>query len=279
MNVYVIAGQSGAGISTALGALEDLNFTAVRGVPAQMLGSIAENAENDAAVSVRLRAQNDVAELLLQLNRLREDGHDCRVLYLEAEEQTLVNRYKFTRRPHPLAQGSCTTVQAIRMEKELLTLLRANADVTIDTTSLSARQLRETVLRIATGTNDNLLSVGAVSFGFKYGIPADADLVFDVRFLPNPYYIPELRGHTGVEQAVRDYVFRDGTADEYMEKLYDLIDFLLPQYQREGKAVLTIAVGCTGGRHRSVAVAQELYEHLNGKGIRAAVIHRDREKG
>lgn len=279
MKVFVIVGQSGAGLTSALGALEDMDCRTVRGLPAPLLPSFVSGGEGDAAASIHVRSERDAYDLLMAVEQLRDDGIDCKLIYLEAEQQTLINRYKSTRRPHPMAKGSRTTLQAVGVEKEFLMLLREKADAKVDTTGLTARQLRETIIRIATGTQENILSVSVVSFGFKYGIPTDADLVFDVRFLPNPYYVPQLRAQTGTEQAVRDYIFRDGTADEYMDKLYDLTDFLIPQYQREGKAVLTIAVGCTGGRHRSVAIAQELYEHMQSRGIKSTVIHRDRQKG
>ena len=278
MKLMLIAGQSGAGLTTALGALEDLGYRAASGFPAELLGSFAACCMRqgcDGAVCCPVPGEKDAAAVLDAMEQLREDGVSASILYLEADHQVLINRYKFTRRPHPLSVTGVTTEQAILAERDILMPLRAAADYKLDTSRLSARQLRETVLRITTGTQDQILSVNVVSFGFKYGIPADADLVLDVRFLPNPYYVPALRPKNGTDPQVRAYVFRDGTADDYMEKLCDMLDFLIPQYQREGKAVLTIAVGCTGGRHRSVAVAQALAEHVQHCGIPIAAVHRD----
>ena len=283
MKVFLVTGQSGAGLTVALGALEDTGFETVGGLPAGMLPALVEQYRQRQterlAVRVTVRTPEEAALLLREVEQFRKDGEDCRLIYLEADEQTLVNRYKFTRRPHPAADQGVSLVEAIRAERDCRIALRAEADSKLDTTRLSARQLRETMFRIATESRENILAVSVLSFGFKYGIPADADLVFDVRFLPNPYYLPELREKNGTDTAVRDYVFRDGTADEYMDKLCDLADFLIPQYQREGKAMLTIAVGCTGGRHRSVAIAQALFEHLQSRGILSAAIHRDWQKG
>lgn len=282
MKLMLIAGQSGAGLTTALGALEDLGYCAVNGLSAEMLGLFAARCMQqgcDGAARCPVSREEDAAAVLKVAEQLRKDGIPTAVLYLEADHQVLINRYKFTRRPHPLSVTGVTTEQAILAERDILMPLRAAANYKLDTSRLSARQLRETVLRIATGTQDHILSVNVVSFGFKYGIPADADLVLDVRFLPNPYYIPALRPKNGTDSQVRAYVFRDGTADDYMEKLCDMLDFLIPQYQREGKAVLTIAVGCTGGRHRSVAVAQALAEHVQSRGIPTAAVHRDWQKG
>lgn len=282
MKLMLIAGQSGAGLTTALGALEDLGYRAVSGLPAELLGSFAAycmRQDCDGAVCCPVSGEKDAAAVSDAVEQLRENGVSASILYLEADHQVLINRYKFTRRPHPLSVTGVTTEQAILAERDILMPLRAAADYKLDTSRLSARQLRETVLRIATGTQDQILSVNVVSFGFKYGIPADADLVLDVRFLPNPYYVPALRPKNGTDPQVRAYVFRDGTADDYMEKLCEMLDFLIPQYQREGKAVLTIAVGCTGGRHRSVAVAQALAEHVQQCGIPIAAVHRDWQKG
>ena len=282
MKIMLIAGQSGAGLTTALGALEDLGCCTVYGIPADMLGAFAAHCAQqgcDGAVCCPVSEEQDAEAVLDAAEQLRTKGYSVSLLYLEADHQVLINRYKFTRRPHPLSVTGVTTEQAILAERDILTRLRAAADYKLDTSRLTARQLRETVIRIATGTQDHILAVNVVSFGFKYGIPADADLVLDVRFLPNPYYVPALRPKNGTDAQVREYVFRDGTADDYMEKLCDMLDFLIPQYQREGKAVLTIAVGCTGGRHRSVAVAQALAEYVHSRGIPAAAVHRDWQKG
>jgi UPF0042 nucleotide-binding protein len=283
MKLLLLAGQSGAGLSTALGALEDLGYCAVRGLPAAMLADFAAFCENtgktQAAAACRIQDKDELSRMLDAVKQLRQQGKDCRIVFLEAEQQVLINRYKFTRRPHPLSGAGVTTMQAIVRERDLLARLRTAAEYTIDTSHLRTLELRKTMIRIATETRDHILSVSVVSFGFKYGIPADADLVLDVRFLPNPYYIPELRPKNGMDAPVRDYVFHDGTAEEYMEKLCGMVDFLLPQYQREGKAVLTIAVGCTGGHHRSVAIAQTLLEYLQDRGISADAVHRDLKKG
>lgn len=283
MKMIILAGQSGAGLTTALGALEDQGYETVRSLPAGMIGEFVRRCEQQraaaAAASICLRTEAEVQAAMETIQEQKNSETGCQLIFLEAEEQTLINRYKFTRRPHPLSQGFRTTAQAIRRERELILPIRIQADCRVDTTRLNDHRLRETMARIATEAQEPVLTVSVVSFGFKYGIPADADLVFDVRFLPNPYWVPELREKNGTNEEIRNYVFHDGTAEEYMDKLYALADFLIPQYQREGKAVLTIAIGCTGGKHRSVAIAQDLYEYLRKNGILSAAIHRDWQKG
>ena len=198
----------------------------------------------------------------------------------EPETDTLIHRYKETRRKHPLMTRGVSMPEAIEKERSLLASIREKADYVVDTTHFSAAALREHLIKLFSGADaGELMQVIVQSFGFKYGIPPEADLVFDVRFLPNPYYEISLREHNGTESCIRDYVFQDGVAGQLMERLTALIDFLLPRYAREGKASLVICIGCTGGKHRSVAVAEELTRHISEHGGNVTVVHRDYQRG
>jgi UPF0042 nucleotide-binding protein len=281
----VITGFSGAGKSQAMACFEDAGYFCVDNLPPEMIGSLAElfghegsHVEHAAVVS-DVRGGDLFDGLRKVLDELDSRDVPMRLLYLEASEQALLNRYKETRRRHPLANGGHVS-SAIRAERELLAPLKERADVSIDTTDLSASRLRKVVAdkMLPRGTVGKL-SVTFLTFGFKHGSPGDADLAFDVRFLPNPHYEAELRDLTGMDSQVVDYVNNsDGLADFY-DRLIPLLDYLLPAYVQEGKAHLTVGIGCTGGRHRSVVIAEHLARHYAGRAdLLIDVVHRDVDK-
>lgn len=287
MEILVISGLSGAGKSSAASCLEDMGYYTVDNMPAGIIPKFAEfSAESDGRYD-RVALVNDIRggvdsfrELLEVIDRLREGGTLCRLLYLEADLQTIIKRYKETRRRHPLLEDGATIEEAVRREAELLRPLRERADYVIDTAALSASKLRGELYRLfAEKGQQSRMSVNVVSFGYKYGVPIESDLVFDVRFLPNPYYVPELRYKTGMEDDVYQYVFSFPQAKEFLAKLEQMLAFLLPLYQEEGKAMLVVSVGCTGGRHRSVSLARAVAEYVNKLGYAAYENHRDITRG
>ena len=283
MEILVISGLSGAGKSCAASCLEDIGYYTVDNMPAAIIPKFAEfSAESDGRYD-RVALVNDIRggvdsfqELLEVIDRLREGGTVCRLLYLEADTQSIIKRYKETRRRHPLMESGATIEDAVKRETELLRPLRERADFVIDTTQLSAAKLRGELYRLfAEKGQQSRMSINVVSFGYKYGVPLEADLVFDVRFMPNPYYVPELKNKTGLDQAVRDFVFSFRQTNDFMEQLEKMLTFLLPLYAEEGKSALVIAIGCTGGHHRSVAVAHELAEYITEEGYQVTENHRD----
>lgn len=287
MEILVISGLSGAGKSCAASCLEDIGYYTVDNMPAAIIPKFAEfSAESDGRYD-RVALVNDIRggvdsfqELLEVIDRLREGSTVCRLLYLEADTQSIIKRYKETRRRHPLMESGATIEDAVKRETELLRPLRERADFVIDTTQLSAAKLRGELYRLfAEKGQQSRMSINVVSFGYKYGVPLEADLVFDVRFMPNPYYVPELRYQTGMNDDVYNYVFSFPQTKEFLSKLEQMLAFLLPLYQEEGKAVLVVAVGCTGGRHRSVSIARAVTEYLNKLGYAAYENHRDITRG
>jgi len=281
----VITGYSGAGKSTAMAAFEDEGYFCVDNLPPEMIRSLAELFTHEgskvarAAVVTDVRGGDYFGSLAQVLDDLEQAQIVHRVLFLEADEQALVNRFKETRRRHPLADSGSIS-QGIAAEREVLTPLRDRADVVVDTTGLSAGMLRRKLAEEVLPTRTpGRLAVTFQSFGFKHGPPRDADVALDVRFLPNPHYEPELRPLTGRDPRVREYVNRDGALDDFYARLHPLLDFLLPQYLAEGKAHLLVAVGCTGGRHRSVAIAEELAARYDAGGpFLVEVAHRDADR-
>lgn len=278
----IVTGLSGAGKTEAMRALEDLGFFCVDNLPPALIPTFAELCQQSgrierAALVSDARGGEFFDDLFQALAELERRGIWYRILFLEASDEALVRRFKETRRRHPLApEGS--VLEGIRAERKRLEPLRGRADIIIDTTTLSPRQLRDQVTRQARLlTPTRGLSVTVVSFGYARGIPIDADLIFDVRFLPNPYYVPELQPLTGNDPEVAQYVFQWPVAQNFMEHLYGLVDFLLPHFVNEGKSHLLIGIGCTGGRHRSVAVANQLAAHLHARGYEAVCEHRDLE--
>ena len=284
MKLVIVTGMSGAGKTIALKMLEDIGFYCVDNLPISLVDKFVQlvsegTSIEKAALGLDIRSGEELGNLDEILENWRRSNVDVQVLFLDANDAVLIKRYKETRRTHPLA-GAGRLENGIEKEREKLAFLKREADYIIDTSHLLTRELRQEIEKIfLQDARYKNMYVTVLSFGFKYGIPEDADLVFDVRFLPNPYYDEHLRPLTGQVQAVRDYVMQGGTADAFLKKLYDMIDFLLPNYINEGKNQLVIAVGCTGGKHRSVTIARALYEHLEAAGEYGIRIdHRDIDK-
>ena len=282
----VITGFSGAGKSQAMATFEDAGYFCVDNLPPEMIGSLAElfnhrgSKVERAAVASDVRGGDFFEGLVKVLDELDKTGVPYRLLYLEADEPTLINRYKETRRRHPLAEGGAVEA-AVREERQLLAPLKERADVSIDTSDLSASRLRKVVadkMLLPHGRRGKL-AVTFMTFGFKHGSPRDADLTFDVRFLPNPHYEAELREQTGLDRDVIAYVEGSDGIDEFYERLTPLLDYLLPAYEQEGKSHLTVGIGCTGGRHRSVVIAERLAREYESRGdFLVDVVHRDVDK-
>lgn len=284
MKLVIVTGMSGAGKTIALKMLEDIGFYCVDNLPISLVDKFVQlvsegTSIEKAALGLDIRSGEELGNLDEILENWRSSNVDVQVLFLDANDAVLIKRYKETRRTHPLA-GAGRLENGIEKEREKLAFLKREADYIIDTSMLLTRELRKELEKIfLQDARYKNMYVTVLSFGFKYGIPEDADLAFDVRFLPNPYYDEHLRPLTGQVQAVRDYVMQGGTADAFLKKLYDMIDFLLPNYINEGKNQLVIAVGCTGGKHRSVTIARALYEHLEAAGEYGIRIdHRDIDK-
>jgi RNase adapter protein RapZ len=281
----VITGFSGAGKSQAMACFEDAGYFCVDNLPPEMIGSLAELFGHEGSKVERAAVVSDVRGgeyfegFVRVLDELDRKGVPFRLLYLEASEQVLLNRYKETRRRHPLADGGHVS-SAIRLERQLLAPISERADVSIDTSDLSASRLRKVVAdKMLPRGKVGRLSVTFLTFGFKHGTPGDADLTFDVRFLPNPHYESELRDLTGLDRAVVDYVESSDGISEFYAHLTPLLDYLLPAYEREGKAHLTVGIGCTGGRHRSVVIAEHLARVYAGRAdLLVDVVHRDIDK-
>jgi UPF0042 nucleotide-binding protein len=280
-DLVVITGFSGAGKSTAMAAFEDEGYFCVDNLPSEMLRSLVDLFMHSGSKVARAAVVSDVRGgsyfegLASMLDDLKATGVRHRVLFLEADEQTLQTRYKETRRRHPLAPTG-SVAEGIAGERELLAPLRRRADVVIRTDGLTAAMLRRKLTDELMPRTPGRLAVTFESFGFKYGPVRDPDLLFDVRFLPNPHYEPDLRPLTGTDSRVLDYINRDGELDEFYARLHPLLDYLLPQYLVEGKAHLVLGIGCTGGRHRSVAIAEHLADRYRpGDGYLVEVIHRD----
>ena len=283
MEILLISGMSGSGKSKAASFLEDMGFYIVDNMPAAMILKFAEfcigsqGRYSRVALVYDVRTSENFTELFDVLDQLRKMDCTCRMLFLEASPETIVRRYKETRRLHPLSdEGIIPLEEAVSREQELLRPVRERADYIIDTSTLSTAKLRGELLHLfdAQGRKGGL-SVSVTSFGFKHGLPMEADLVFDVRFMPNPYYVAELKNKTGLDQEVRDFVFSFRQTHEFMAQLEKMITFLLPLYSEEGKTVLVIGIGCTGGHHRSVAVAHELAEYITRMGYQVTENHRD----
>ena len=286
VTMVVITGHSGAGKSEAIAAFEDGGYFCVDNLPPRMIGSLGEmfqlpgSGVERAAVVTDVRGGDYFDDLLNVLDDLDADGLAPKLLFLEADEQTLVDRYKETRRRHPLAPEG-RVVEGIRAERELLAPLRERADVVMDTTGLTGGVLRRRIAdEMLDGADDQRMALTLLTFGFKNGPPREADLTLDVRFLPNPHYVDELRPLTGLDPEVVEYVESGTQAGEFYGRLMPLLDFLIPAYVAEGKSHLTIAIGCTGGRHRSVTIADRIARHLASRDdVSLQVVHRDVELG
>jgi UPF0042 nucleotide-binding protein len=282
-DVIVVAGLSGAGRSEAAADLEDLGWFVVDNLPVTLIEKFVELGSADRTPTKRLalvvRTGSAQDSLLDTIEALRSRGHRVRILFLEASSAELLKRYGASRRRHPAGVEQQSIAEAIEFERELLDPVKSRADLVIDTSDLNVHQLRAKLADLfGTEMPDSVLQTTIESFGFKHGLPLDVDTVIDCRFLPNPHWIEELREQTGLDGPVRDYVLGQGVTKEFLERLDALLDLLLPAYAEEGKSYLTIAFGCTGGRHRSVAIAEEVAERLRTKGVSLRVQHRDLDR-
>ncbi|MGI6036958.1 MAG: RNase adapter RapZ [Limnochordia bacterium] len=281
IRLIIITGMSGAGKSEAVRCFEDLGYFCVDNLPPKLIGKFAEliyqsqGKIREVAVVSDVRGGGFFDHLLETLKELEREGISYNILFLEASDEVLVRRFKETRRPHPLAEAG-SLLQGIAEERKRLEEVRGRAHLIIDTSHMSPRQLKGVIAgEYAREGGAETLDITILSFGFKHGVPVDVDLLFDVRFLPNPHYVESLRPLTGEDKEVRDYVYNWPLTHQFQKKLEDFVDFLIPQYIREGKSGLVIGIGCTGGRHRSVAVAEVLGKFLNQAGYQTRVIHRD----
>lgn len=279
IDVILVTGMSGAGRSTATRALEDMGWFVVDNLPPTLMINVVDyvlqrTGSPKVALVADVRGGQLFDELHESLSIIKAAGHDLRVLFLEAGDEALIRRYESSRRPHPL-QRDDSLLGAVQRERELLRDLRADADIVIDTSNLNVHELRRSIENSFGDEEHYALRATIMSFGFKYGIPVDADLVADVRFLPNPYWNPELKELTGLDAPVNDYILGIPAAQEFLTKYAELLDIVEDGYLREGKRFLTIAMGCTGGKHRSVAMAENLSARLVKNGVEVRVVHRD----
>jgi UPF0042 nucleotide-binding protein len=284
-SIIIITGFSGSGKSTALSTFEDTGFYCIDNMPIKLLGPFLKLPKKDTdgftgyAFVMDMRDKSILNEFSNARQTIKKASYQVRILFLETDVQVLIQRFSQTRRRHPLGNDG-SLVGAIEKEGKLLSHLRTEADHIIDTTHFSVHELKFTILNIAQQyTAISRMSVNVVSFGFKRGAPPDADVIIDVRFLTNPYFDPELKPKSGEDKAVRQFVLNDPETNEFLIKYLDLLDYLIPRYEKEGKAYLTIAVGCTGGMHRSVVIAQKVYEHIRSHQLRVRLIHRDLRSG
>ena len=285
MTFLIVTGLSGSGKSSCVKVLEDIGFFCIDNMPPQLIPNFAEmcakNREIErVAIVTDIRGGAMFLKLSENLSELRAiNGVEVKILYLEASKEVLMNRYNETRRKHPLEEAAGGDLsKAIDAEMTLLTDIRACADYIIDSSLLTSRQLQEQVSGLFLENPSDRMLVSCMSFGFMYGVPGEADLVFDVRCLPNPFYVPELKRLTGLDKAVRDFVMKHPQSVEFEKKIFDMADFLLPLYVSEGKSRLVIAFGCTGGKHRSVTFAKRTAEHLESAGFLVREVHRDIDK-
>ncbi len=287
MEFIVITGMSGAGKTGALRVFEDIGYYCVDNIPISMLESFYSlcKSTSDAmmkrvAVVVDVRGSEDLNKIEGTIEDFRKTHSDVRILFIDAREDCIIIRYKETRRKHPLADriSDASVSKAVEYENNIFTPLKEIADYKIDTTYMSDKQFRERILSMFMENTNQSLSLTFMSFGFKHGAPLEADLVFDVRCLPNPFYIPHLKPLTGLDKAVRDYVLDSDETMGYLKRTLELLDFSVPLYLKEGKSELVIAIGCTGGKHRSVTVAIQLEEHFRKKNYKCAIQHRDINK-
>ncbi|MCI9556913.1 MAG: RNase adapter RapZ [Lawsonibacter sp.] len=283
MEFVIISGLSGAGKSKAASFMEDMDYFCVDNLPAPLIPKFAELGMAGAGEYDRVALVTDIRagsnfDLLFQaLDALEGMRCPCRILFMDASDEVIIKRYKETRRAHPLLEEADSLEEAIKLERTMLAPLRARADKIINTTNLSTAKLKGVLRQMfgRAGTAEGRMEVRVTSFGFKHGVPMEADLVFDVRFLPNPYYVTELRTLTGLDPRVRDYAFQGGQGEGFLQRLWDLVGWLLPLYEEEGKTALVISIGCTGGHHRSVAVAHALADRIQAQGWPVTESHRD----
>lgn len=283
MELIIVTGLSGAGKSRAVDALEDIGYFCVDNMPPMLIPTFVTLLENSkdnrdkVAIVADIRLGESFSELFGVLEELKNKEVKYKILFIDADNEVIMHRYQETRRKHPLADEFDTPsiLEAINKEREILLPARQQADYIVDTSQVTSSQFKERIAKLFLDNAESSLKIYSISFGFKFGIPKEADLVFDVRCLPNPFYISELKHHTGLEECVREFVMKFDQAIGLQTKLFDLIDYLVPLYRTEGKSQLTIAVGCTGGKHRSVVFAESINKHLLEKGANISVYHRD----
>ncbi len=282
--LIILTGVSGAGKSTAMGFMEDVGYYCIDNMPTELLttfvGLLSKGNEYEkVAMVVDVRSSSVFEQFIGSVKEVENFGYDVRVVYLDVNDSEALKRYKLTRRKHPFADRFNGSIEeAITYEKEILAPLRMRADYVIDTSNIDASKLRARLAQVLLGGNREIMNIHCISFGFKYGIPSSADFVIDVRCLPNPYWNFELREKTGLDKEVKDYVFSFDESNELLKKLIDLLDFLNPLYIKEGKSQIVLAIGCTGGNHRSVAIAEALKEYFSKKWENVSVYHRDIER-
>ena len=278
--LVIITGLSGAGKSTAIGFMEDIGYYCIDNMPPELLSTflelISKQKESKVAIVMDIRSTENFDGVLDILDHLENYGYEVKVVYLDIKTHIALKRYKLTRRKHPYADRfNGDIAQALSYEREIMTPLRSRADFVIDSSDLTGNQLRTRLTQILVGDDKDIMNIHVESFGFKHGIPSEADFVIDVRCLPNPYWVENLRNKTGLDPEVRDYVFSFSESKELLNKLIDLLDFLNPLYIKEGKSQIVFANGCTGGNNRSVAIAEALKEHFEKKWDNVSVNHRD----
>ncbi len=281
LKIIIITGLSGSGKSIAISAFEDAGFYCVDNMPVALLPKFLElSIESDSEITglalvMDLREKSFLSSYSSVFDSLKKKGHQFKILFLEANEETLLKRYSQTRRHHPLSQDK-SLLDGIRIEQEQLKELKITADKIIDTSRYNVHDLKSVINDIAQQSkNFAPMRINILSFGFKYGTPHDASLIMDVRFLANPHFVPELKAFDGKNRKIKNYVLNNDEARRFLKKYLDLLDYLIPLYEKEGKTYLTIAVGCTGGRHRSVTIAEALFEHINKPGRQIIITHRD----
>ena len=278
--LVIITGLSGAGKSTAIGFMEDIGYYCIDNMPPELLSTfielISKQKDNKIAIVMDIRSTENFNGVIEILDNLENYGYDVKIVYLDIKTHIALKRYKLTRRKHPYADRFNGDIsKALAYEREIMTPLRSRADFVIDSSDLTGNQLRTRLTQILVGDDKDIMNIHVESFGFKHGIPNEAAFVIDVRCLPNPYWVENLRNKTGLDKEVRDYVFSFSESTELLNKLVELLDFLNPLYIKEGKSQIVFAIGCTGGNHRSVAIAEALKEHFEKKWDNVSVNHRD----
>ena len=285
MDFIIVTGLSGAGKTRAINSLEDIGYFCADNIPPKLIGTFyemsqqAKGALSRVAVVTDIRGGNMFSSLPETLDHMTADHMDFKLLFLDASDSVLVNRFQSTRRKHPLAENCLGSLEeAVKLERDALRCVKERADFVIDTTYLSAAQLKERISDLFLGNVSDAMHISCISFGFKFGLPTESDLVFDVRCLPNPFYVDSLKHMTGLDKPVQDYILKSPETQGFLQRMFSLVDYSIPLYCNEGKSKLVIAIGCTGGHHRSVTLAQMLRDHLLEQNLRVIVSHRDIRK-